>query len=233
MKHQKSHLATLLKDIDFGSSVAETDGLLEAARVETSVFADLLADRVDLVPGTKGSGKSALYRIFVDFLPGYLVQRRRIVIAHGVQSHGDSVFHAFSERFNQLSEAEFVDFWCIYLVSLAYEHFVKNPAYASLIADCTNEINAFKRACQIARIPEIKAKKSLKENLAWALEAIGQRINPKVTYKADSNETTFELLGSAPGSSDHISKNELSRNISPLFRKRFKQFLSRRISRSG
>lgn len=85
MKHQKSQLATLLKDIDFGSSVAETDGLLEAARVETSVFADLLADRVDLVPGTKGSGKSALYRIFVDFLPGYLVQQRRIVIAHGVQ----------------------------------------------------------------------------------------------------------------------------------------------------
>ena len=35
---------------------------MEAARVETSVFSDLLADRVDLVPGTKGSGKSVLYR---------------------------------------------------------------------------------------------------------------------------------------------------------------------------
>src|SRR5579859_5430471 len=133
MKHQKSDLANLLKGLDLGSSVAETDSLLEAARVETSVFSDLLADRVDLVPGTKGSGKSALYRIFVDFLPGYLVQHRQIVIAHGVQSHGDSVFHAFSDQFNRLSEADFVDFWCIYLVSLAHEHFIKEPKYSTLL----------------------------------------------------------------------------------------------------
>ena len=135
----------MLKDLDLGSSVAETDGLLEPARVETSVFSDLLADRVDLVPGTKGSGKSALYRIFVDFLPGWLVEQRKIVIAHGVQSHGDSVFHAFSDRFDQLSEADFVNFWCIYLVSLAHEHFIKDPKYARFLSDCGHEVENFKR----------------------------------------------------------------------------------------
>src|ERR1035438_4117529 len=112
VKHIKGHLATMLSDLDLGSSVAATDNLLEAAQVETSVFSDLLADRVDLVPGTKGSGKSALYRIFVDFLPEYLIEQRKVVIAHGVQSHGDSVFHAFSDQFERLSEADFVDFWC-------------------------------------------------------------------------------------------------------------------------
>jgi hypothetical protein len=59
--------AHLLAGLNLGSTVAELDNLLEAARVETSVFDDLLADRVDLIPGTKGSGKTALYRMFVDF----------------------------------------------------------------------------------------------------------------------------------------------------------------------
>ena len=34
----------------------------------------MIADRVDLIPGTKGSGKSALYRILVDFLPDILIR---------------------------------------------------------------------------------------------------------------------------------------------------------------
>jgi len=59
----KIDAATLLATLDLESTIAESDNLLEAARVETSVFEDLLADRVDLIPGTKGSGKSALYGI--------------------------------------------------------------------------------------------------------------------------------------------------------------------------
>jgi hypothetical protein len=83
--------------------VAEQDNLLERARVETSVFTDLLSDRVDLIRGTKGSGKSALYRIFVDFLSDYLRTQRKIVVAHGVRAHGDSVFLAFKDDFEALS----------------------------------------------------------------------------------------------------------------------------------
>jgi hypothetical protein len=188
----------MLTDLDLGSSVAETDGLLKAARVETSVFSDLLADRVDLVPGTKGSGKSALYRIFVDFLPDWLVEQRKVVIAHGVQSHGDSVFHAFTDRFDQLSEADFVDFWCIYLVSLAHEHFIKEQKYARFLSGCHQEVENFKRACQVARIPEIHAKKTLREILEWALDAISRKIRPKVTYNALTQEGSLELFDSSP-----------------------------------
>jgi hypothetical protein len=77
--------ANLLAGLDLGSTVAELDNLLETARVETSVFDDLLADRVDLIPGTKGSGKTALYRMFVDFLPEMMLTNKKIIIAHGVQ----------------------------------------------------------------------------------------------------------------------------------------------------
>jgi len=104
--------------MDLGSSVAEADTLLEVARIETSAFADLLSDRVDLIPGTKGSGKSALFRIFVDFLPAFLLQHRKVVVAHGVQAPGDPVFHAFKDEFSNLSEQEFISFW-VHLSSLS------------------------------------------------------------------------------------------------------------------
>src|ERR1700676_5730390 len=114
--HSKNELAQILETFDFGSSVAEQDELLETARVETSVFTDLLNDRVDLIPGTKGSGKSALFRIFVDFLPDILLNQRKVVVAHGIQAPGDPVFHAFPDRISILSEEEFVSFWGIYNV---------------------------------------------------------------------------------------------------------------------
>jgi hypothetical protein len=90
--------ADLLADLDLGSAVAESDNLLETARVETSVFDDLLADRVDLILGTKGSGKTALYRIFVDFLTEMMLVSKKIIIAHGVQDRQDSVFLAYARR---------------------------------------------------------------------------------------------------------------------------------------
>lgn len=116
--YHKGVISGILRTVHFGSSVAETDDLLEAARVETSTFTDLLNDRVDLIliPGTKGSGKSALNRIFTDFLPAHLLAQRKVVVAHGVHSEGDSVFHVFRERFDELSEDDFVNFWCVYLV---------------------------------------------------------------------------------------------------------------------
>jgi hypothetical protein len=67
--HNRQTAANLLQVPDLGDSIAESDTLLEAGRVETSAFGDLLQDKVDLIPATKGSGKCALFRIFVDF-PG-------------------------------------------------------------------------------------------------------------------------------------------------------------------
>src|SRR6516164_3955188 len=94
----KTEAAELLAGLDLGSTVAESDNLLESARVETSVFDDLLADRVDLILGTKGSGKTALYRIFVDFLTEMMLKSKKVIIAHGVQDRQDSVFLAYQKR---------------------------------------------------------------------------------------------------------------------------------------
>lgn len=196
MSYEKGEVAAVLRNLDLGASVAEQDELLEQARVETSVFSDLLLDRVDLVPGTKGSGKSALYRIFVDFLAPALLQSRKVVIAHGVQSHGDTVFMAFHERFDSLSESDFVDFWCIYLVSLAHEQFLKSPRYASHLEGCWREIDAFKRSCERARIPEITATKTLRDVLDWSLNAV-RKLRPQAAVTMpDGLKLELGLLGS-------------------------------------
>ena len=178
---QKDEAAALLASMDLGSGVAETDELLESARVETSVFDDLLADRVDLVPGTKGSGKTALYRIFVDFLPDLLLRDRRVVIAHGVRQRQDTVFLAYREQFDKLSEADFVDFWCVYLVSLAYEQFIRSDEHKELLADCDSEIANFRQKYRNAGVPEFERKKTLNEIIAWTL-AVVNHFKPKVSW---------------------------------------------------
>lgn len=165
MAYSNSILSSMLASLDLGSSVAESDTVLETARIETSAFTDLLADRVDLIPGTKGSGKSALFRIFVDFLPANLLGQKKVVVAHGIQAPGDAIFHAFSDQFSKLTEEEFVSFWCVYLVSLANEQFIKGPRYKKSLLVASKEIDQFRRSCANARIPEIEARKSLREIL--------------------------------------------------------------------
>lgn len=134
----------ILERIDWGASVAEADNLLEDSRIETSAFGDLLDDKVDLILGTKGSGKSALFRIFTDFLPNFLLMRRKVVVAHGVQRQGDVIFQAYKDEFSKLDEDDFVDFWSIYLVSLAHEQFIKGDRYKDIVGQLPTEIEKFR-----------------------------------------------------------------------------------------
>lgn len=199
MAHSNSVLTPILMKVDLGSSIAEQDDLLENARVETSAFTDLWHDRVDLIPGTKGSGKSALYRIFVDFLAESLLVSRKVVIAHGVQRTGDEVFHVFTDRFKRMDEQDFVNFWCVYFVSLVHEHFVKNETYQEYLTNCHEEVRAFRQACQAAGIPEFKHPKNLHAVLEWAIEVVKQW-KPVVKYHLPGQAGEFEvdLFGNKP-----------------------------------
>jgi hypothetical protein len=221
MSHQNRTLANLLEALDLGSSVAESDTLLEAARIETSAFADLISDRVDLIPGTKGSGKTALFRIFVDFLPIFLLRQRKVVVAHGIQAPGDPVFHAFTDRFSKLSEDEFVSFWCIYLVSLAHEQFIKGKRYQKYLKNAGSEIDRFRIACANAKIPEIKAKKSMRDILEWSLHVLASW-RPKVRYSTPdgSGQWEFDLFGSKkttnPANKEESSQHSLPKYVNEI-----------------
>jgi len=216
IKH--SIAADLLRTLDLGSSIAEQDTLLETTKVETSAFSDLLSDKVDLIPGTKGSGKSALFRIFVDFLPQHLLMNQKVIIAHGVERHGDNVFHAFNDQFHTLSEDDFVSFWCIYLTSLAHEQFIKGERYQSFLKNAGAEINRFRQVCENARIPEIKGKRSLYDILAWTLNVL-KKWRPKLRYSLpeDAGELELDLFGNeAIPKSSAIETAEVPRYASDI-----------------
>lgn len=213
MAYKHEIAARLLQYFDLGSSVAEEDHLLESARIETSAFADLFQDKVDLIPGTKGSGKSALFRIFVDFLPDVLLKSRKVVIAHGVTRTGDNVFLAFQDEFSELSEDEFVAFWCIYLISLAHEQFIKGEAYQNYLKPVTHEVEQFRSSCQKANIPQIEAKKSLFDILGWTLTVL-KSWKPKASYKLpnEGGEVQIEIFG-ALDSNGKKTKESASREL--------------------
>ena len=232
MSHRNRDIAGLLQDLHLGSSVAESDDLLEVTRIETSAFTDLWHDRVDLIPGTKGSGKSALFRIFVDFLPEALLDKHKVVVAHGINAPGDNVFHAFKDQFEKLSEQDFVSFWCIYLISLAHEQFIKGKRYSDLLKNANDEIERFRRACAAARIPEIEVRKSLYDILQWTLGVL-KRWKPKLTYKFPdgSGELVLDLFGDEQVSSQPTATDE-SEMRPPIYVNNIKEALEAILDRS-
>ena len=135
-----------LNSADLGSAVAEHDTLLYEARVETTAFTDLFRDRADLISGTKGSGKTALYRLISEFERSFML-KSRILILTGVEASGDPVFLAFKDQFEDLTELEFDNFWRVYFVALILERFVKNAEFDEIRREADRETQTFKERC--------------------------------------------------------------------------------------
>lgn len=209
-------VANLLRALDFGSSIAEQDRLLESARVETSAFADLLNDRVDLVPGTKGSGKSALYRIFVEFLSDPLFADRRVIVAHGSKAYGDPTFHAYQEEFEKLSEDDFVTFWCVYLISLVRDQFLLCNNYDGLFVHERGAVGSIVAKCRAAKIPPLDQGRSLSDVIAWALVAVS-KLRPVAKYRIPDETWLFTVdsVESEPPDDDLSTKQSTSIGMIP------------------
>src|SRR5262249_54572252 len=145
----------LLNSVDLGSAVAEHDTKLYEARIETTAFTDLFRDRVDLISGTKGSGKTALYRLISEFGKSFML-KSRILILTGVEASGDPVFLAFKNHFEELTDLEFENFWRVYFVALILERFVKNAEFDEIRHGAEKEAELFQERCRCAHIPELK-----------------------------------------------------------------------------
>ena len=79
-------LHTRLRHIDLGNGVAEHDNLLRKCMVQTQHFSDLLFDRIDLVLGTKGAGKSSLFRVFGELIVDLLYKDHKTIVVSGVET---------------------------------------------------------------------------------------------------------------------------------------------------
>jgi hypothetical protein len=106
----------VLKTVTFGQRVAEEEGdQLAAYFVETDHWRRLFSDRVDVVYGPKGAGKSALYSLLVAKRTELF--DRRVVLALGENPRGAPAFAALVFD-PPASEREFIALWKLYLACL-------------------------------------------------------------------------------------------------------------------
>jgi len=158
----------IINSINVGNSIAESDYLLESARVETPVFFGVLEDKYDIVLGRKGAGKTAIFKL-IDFMKKFLLGRRNLVILSGVNASGESIFNKFKNSFKKFSENDFENFWKLYFISLIYNEFIMNPLFDAKLSGCTKEINELRKECQTAGIPSIPANKSKTQLIDWII----------------------------------------------------------------
>lgn len=134
-----------LQEIDLGSGVAEHDNLLWSCMVETQHFTDILLDRIDLILGSKGAGKSSLFRIFGQILLGQLLRDWKTIVVTGVETEGEPIFRVYAENFQRFSELQFETFWKAYLLSLVYNKIIHDDQISSIFEPHGSELSAFKK----------------------------------------------------------------------------------------
>lgn len=131
----------LLSYFDLGASTAENDPLLESAKIETQEFNDLYwHDRIDLIRGIKGSGKTALYRLF-SLLQNYIIEKRNTYCVFGVEPSGDPIFKLYQDDFKKFNEYEFENFWSIYFISLVYNLIYSTKNLKTLLKDDLDQLD--------------------------------------------------------------------------------------------
>ena len=110
-----------------GSSVAEFDRQLETYFIETQPFRQLVRAQKDIVAGDKGTGKTALFRVLHK---RYLTIRElsNIIVLPAFNPTGDPIFQPLAKS-AVLEEAEYIQLWKAFLLSLVGNWILKHNKY--------------------------------------------------------------------------------------------------------
>lgn len=111
----------ILRQVDFGEQIAEEEGsALDRYFVETDNWRRVFDGEVDVIYGTKGSGKSALYSLLLTKANDLF--DRNIVLIPGEKPRGTP---AFSDIVGDppATEKEFIGLWKLYFLSLLSTQF--------------------------------------------------------------------------------------------------------------
>lgn len=107
----------ILHSLDLGSSVAEHDELLQQHFVETGTFRKLISDKVDIIAGDKGTGKTAIFRILKERYATY-PELSDVEIVAAFNPAGTPVFQRLIET-DILAEDQYIGVWKSYFLALA------------------------------------------------------------------------------------------------------------------
>jgi len=109
-------MRSLLRQLDLGNPVAEFDDALDRYFVETETFRALALDKADIIAGEKGTGKTALFRVFRQRYTA-IPELKNVEVVAGFNPSGNPVFQRLVQVM-QLSEGGYVTVWKAYLLSL-------------------------------------------------------------------------------------------------------------------
>ena len=104
--------------------------------------------------------------------------------------------------------------------------------YKNLLKDCSSEIDEFRQTCQLANIPEIKSKKTLRGILEWTLNAL-KSMKPKIIYKMPDNSGELEFdLGMDLTSSGKKDTSKNGESNLPRYMKKLKHDIENILGKS-
>ena len=112
-----AEMKALLTQLSIGSSVAEFDDALDRYFIETEAFRGLAGDQADIIAGDKGTGKTALFRVFAKRYTSIRSLKQTEVVP-GFNPVGNPVFQRLA-HVEPLSEGQYVTVWKSYFLSLA------------------------------------------------------------------------------------------------------------------
>lgn len=107
---------TLLRELRLGNSVAEFDNDLEKYFVETEPFRGLINDKIDIIAGDKGTGKTALFKVLQKRYTT-IPQFHDIEVLPAFNASGNPVFQHLIDK-GVLPESEYIRLWKAYFLAL-------------------------------------------------------------------------------------------------------------------
>jgi hypothetical protein len=160
----------LLRQLDLGNSVAEFDEALEHHFVETEAFDALVRDRADLIAGEKGTGKTALYRVFKKRYPS-VPELKNVEVVTGFNPAGNPVFQRLG-HVEALSEGQYITVWKAYFLSLVGNWLLQ--LYEGDLTDTMRELDAL-----LIRIGARSSDDSAETVFSKLMSVFGRLLRPK------------------------------------------------------
>lgn len=225
---ESKQLEALLFSFNIGTSTAENDPLLEVAKIETQQFHDLYyQDRIDIVKGIKGAGKTALYRLLY-LLNKFLIKEKNLYCVFGVEASGDPVFRLYQKEFEDYSEIEFENFWNIYFIALVY-----NLVYTTkeLKEKLQQDLPKIDKILSDVGLKFTKSGFSLKDSIN-AIQKILRSIKIKVAVKTDLDPATALIKSVSP--LIELEPRQIEEiSVRPIYVAGFRDLLTEIISKHG
>lgn len=151
--YQKSGIKMNLEEVTFGNQVAENEANnLATYFIETQPWKKLYKGEVDVIFGSKGAGKSALYTLLLNKKDD--LYERNIFLISAEKPTGKTVFSDMSNE-PPTEEKEFITLWKIYFCQLIVNWLIENnrcKGSAKEVADKLVEVGLIEEQNSIKRL---------------------------------------------------------------------------------